>query len=88
MTDLAHHPVPDVDDAVERSCRKRSFLRLPVPIDTGRLLSDYASIPDDLWGVSYWDNHCSIDVLLLRGGTEGNKNDFASSGVSNTPVLE
>ena len=37
-----------------------------MPVDVDRLRAEYDSIPGDAWGVSYWDVHCSIDVLLLR----------------------
>lgn len=69
------------------ACSKRSFLRLPVQIDTARLLEEYRGIPEQAWGVSHWDVHCSIDVLLLRGGTKGDAEDFTTSEVADAPVL-
>ena len=66
---------------------KRSFLRLPVAIDKERLVAEFNRIPADAWGVSHWDVHCSIDVLLLRGGAKGNADDFVTDEVSNNPIL-
>jgi len=66
---------------------KRSFLKLPVPIDLPRLLAEYLSIPDEAWGVSHWDVHCSIDVLLLRGGVKGTPDDFVTEDIGNNPIL-
>jgi kumamolisin len=66
---------------------KRSFLKLPVPIDLPRLLAEYNSIPEDAWGVSHWDVHCSIDVLLLRGGAKGTPDDFVTTDIRNNPIL-
>jgi hypothetical protein len=66
---------------------KRSFLRFPVTIDAARLVNEYNSIPADAWGVSHWDVHCSIDVLLLRGGTKGHADDFITDDIQNNPLL-
>jgi hypothetical protein len=69
-------------------CVKQSFLKLPVPIDATRLLDEFGRIPTDAWGVSHWDVHCSIDVLLLRGGTKGKAEDFTTAEVTSNPILE
>ena len=38
-------------------------------IDLPRLRQEYASIPEDAWMASYWGTiHCSVGMLLLRGG--------------------
>jgi hypothetical protein len=66
---------------------KRSFLRLPVPIDLPRLLAEYRSIQEDAWGVSHWDVHCSIDALLLRGGAKGTPDDYVTTDIVNNPLL-
>jgi hypothetical protein len=63
-------------------------MELPVEIDRGRLLQDYAAIPDSAWGVSHWDVHCSIDVLLLRGGDKGEAADFFTHEIKNNPILD
>lgn len=67
---------------------KRSFLKLPVAIDTARLQQEFSQIPEEAWGVSYWDVHCSVDLLLLRGGNKGTEDDvLITNDVANTPVL-
>jgi hypothetical protein len=68
--------------------KKQNFMRLPIWIDGGKLLRDFAAIPDSAWGVSHWDVHCSIDVLLLRGGDRGEAADFFTQDIKNNPVLE
>ena len=70
------------------NCVKRSFLKLPISIDADRLLKEFDRIAVDAWGVSHWDVHCSIDVLLLRGGTKGKAEDFTTMDVANNPILE
>lgn len=67
--------------------QRRSFLRLPVPIDVSRLVTEYHALPEDIWGMSHWDNHPSVDVLLLRGGKGQGADDFTAERVSNNPVL-
>lgn len=67
--------------------KKRSFLKLPVPIDVDALLGDYQSIPREAWATSHWNIHCSADMLLLRGGATGTAEDFTTSNVSNTEAL-
>jgi kumamolisin len=71
-----------------RACEKRSFLKLPLAIDKPRLLAEFSRIPVSAWGVSHWDVHCSIDVLLLRGGKKGTADDFLTPNVSNNALLE
>lgn len=75
----------DTDEGV---LNKRSFLKIPVSIDRDRILSEFAAIPEEAWGVSHWDVHCSIDVLLLRGGCKGEASDFITREVTNSPILE
>jgi hypothetical protein len=67
---------------------KRSFLKLPVAIDTAQLVQEFGQVPEEAWGVSYWDVHCSVDLLLLRGGNKGTEDDvLITNDVANTPVL-
>ena len=73
---------------IDQACKKKSFLKFPLEIDTQRLLEEYQSIPEHLWGGSHWDVHCSIDMLLLRGGSTGTDEDFTTTDVSNAPILE
>ncbi|MCE9521134.1 MAG: aspartyl/asparaginyl beta-hydroxylase domain-containing protein [Alphaproteobacteria bacterium] len=80
------HPNPKATPE-SRSFAKRSFLKLPVAIDAKRLVDEYNGIPADAWGVSHWDVHCSIDVLLLRGGTTGKADDFTTRAVANAPIV-
>jgi hypothetical protein len=61
--------------------RKRSFLEFDVPLDIHSLLEEFSSIPKSAWQSSYWGNaHCSVGMLLLRGGTSGTEDDFWSPG--------
>jgi len=76
------------DSSLELACAKKSFLKLPVPVETSRLLAEFGQIPEEAWGVSHWDVHCSIDVLLLRGGHKGGAEDFTTRDVVNNPILE
>jgi hypothetical protein len=66
---------------------KRSFLKLPVSVDVERLLDDYRSIPAVCWTTSHWHVHCSSDMLLLRGGQAGTKDDFVATVVSDAAIL-
>lgn len=68
--------------------KKRSFLKLPVEIDIKRLVDEYNSIPEEAWGTSFWDAHCSIDVLTLRAGTNGDDTDYITDNVSDNPILK
>ena len=68
--------------------QKRSFLRFDANIKQDLILKEYKSIPDDSWASSYWGNiHCSIGMLLLRGGTDGNEEDFYSDIINDLPLL-
>lgn len=68
---------------------KRSFLRFDVGIDAGRLADEFRSIPDEAWASSYWGNiHCSVGMLLLRGGDTGTQEDFYSEEVHDNPLLQ
>jgi hypothetical protein len=68
--------------------RKRSFLRFNAPIDQDRLLRDYHAISESAWLSSYWGNvHCSVGMLLLRGGGSGTPEDFYSDEVHDQPLL-
>jgi len=67
---------------------KRSFLRFDCNIDNDKLLQEFHSINADAWESSYWGNiHCSIGMLLLRGGNQGNEFDFFSDQVFDKPIL-
>lgn len=69
--------------------QKRSFLRFDSPVDLPRLIAEYHSIPEDAWQASYWGNiHCSVGMLLLRGGQSGTEEDFFSDKVFDNPVLD
>lgn len=72
---------------LETACTKRSFLKLPVAIDTADLLNEFKNIPETAWGVSHWDVHCSINALLLRGGNKGTDEDFTTNEITNSPIL-
>ena len=68
---------------------KVSFRRFAVSIDNDRLMADYLSIPDQAWANSYWgDVHCSVGMLLLRGGNTGTPEDFYSEQVSDNSLLD
>jgi len=57
--------------------KKKSHIRFSVDLDLTRLLEEYQSIPDEYWSSSYWGNvHCSVGMLLLKGGTKGDESDF------------
>jgi hypothetical protein len=88
MHAAAHRQDPSPATEASPALKKRNFIRFPVAIDRRRLLADYESIPPDAWGVSYWDVHCSIDVLLLRGGDKGDAGDFCAQEIKNNPILE
>ncbi|MGD0379751.1 MAG: aspartyl/asparaginyl beta-hydroxylase domain-containing protein [Acidimicrobiales bacterium] len=67
--------------------QKRSFLQLPVEVDVDRLLEDYHSIPSEAWASTHWDQHCSSNMVLLRGGSQGTEEDFVSSDSVDHDVL-
>ena len=74
---------------LEGKYKKRSFLKLPVSVDLPRLIEEYESIPDDAWASSYWGNvHCSVGMLLLRGGTTGTETDFYTEEIEDHPPLK
>ena len=75
-------------EKIRAACTKKSFLKFPVEIDTTRLLNEYNQIPESAWGGSHWDVHCSVDMVLLRGGNKGTDEDFHTSDVVNTPLLD
>ncbi|HVK80295.1 MAG TPA: aspartyl/asparaginyl beta-hydroxylase domain-containing protein [Verrucomicrobiae bacterium] len=76
-----------VDPSIISDCQKRSFLKLPVAVDREKLLAEYNAIPESAWGASHWDVHCSIDMILLRGGKKGSADDFVTDDVANSPLL-
>ncbi len=66
---------------------KRSFLQLPVTVDVERLIEDYRSVPPQAWASTHWDVHCSANMVLLRGGRQGNAGDFVGSDSVDHDVL-
>ncbi len=69
-----------------RPLAKRSFLKLPIPVDVAALTDEYRSIPRDAWSSSHWSIHCSCNVLLLRGGAAGDERDFTTHDVTDRPT--
>ncbi len=68
---------------------KKNFLRFKTAIDLNKIQAEYDSISADEWLTSYWGNiHCSIGMLLLRGGDKGNSEDFLSDEVFDKPLLD
>lgn len=67
--------------------KKRSFLQLPVTVDIDRLLEDYRSIPAEAWASTHWDMHCSSNMVLLRGGSQGTEDDFDGSDIVDQEIL-
>lgn len=69
--------------------QKRSFLRFDCNIDLEKLRSEYTQLGADIWQTSYWGSiHCSIGMLLLRGGNKGTEFDFFSDRVFDQPILK
>ncbi len=69
--------------------QKRSFLRFDTPVDLQRLTDEYRSIPKNAWQASYCGHiHCSVGMMLLRGGESGTEEDFFSDSVADNPLLE
>lgn len=67
---------------------KQSFLRFDCDIDVTTLVTEFESIDASIWESSYWGTvHCSIGMLLLRGGDRGDELDFFSEQVSDKAVL-
>ena len=74
---------------LDQKYKKRSFLKLPVAIDSSKLLQEFNSIPAQQWASSYWGaTHCSVGMLLLRGGNSGTEADFYSEEVHDNPLLD
>jgi len=67
--------------------KKRSFLQLPVAVDVDRLLEDYRSIPSEAWASTHWDMHCSSNMVLLRGGSQGTEDDFDGTDIVDHEIL-
>jgi hypothetical protein len=67
---------------------KRSFLQLPVTVDVERLMEDYRSIPQEAWASTHWDIHCSSNMVLLRGGSQGTAGDFVGSDNVDHEILD
>jgi hypothetical protein len=69
--------------------QKKSFYQFQVPIDLTKLRKEFNAISDDAWATSYWGEiHCSIGMLLLRGGVKGTEEDFFSEQIEDTAVLQ
>lgn len=67
---------------------KQSFRRFAVDINVDALKRDFARIPDEEWNASYWgDIHCSVGMLLLRGGASGGQEDFYCEDVQDHRLL-
>ena len=72
-----------------KNYHKRSFLRFDCALESARLLDEFQAIKNDSWASSYWGSiHCSIGMLLLRGGDKGTEFDFFSEQVSDKPILD
>ena len=72
-----------------KNYHKRSFLRFKGSVDNETLLQEFESIGGDDWESTYWGNvHCSIGMLLLRGGNQGTEFDYFSDQVFDKPILE
>ena len=68
--------------------KKRSFLRFDCGVDMSQLISEFHSIESQTWESSYWGSvHCSIGMLLLRGGDRGTEYDFFSDQVFDKAIL-
>lgn len=69
--------------------QKKSFLRFDIGVNLETLRSEFNAISSAEWLTSYWGNiHCSIGMLLLRGGNKGNSEDFLSDDVYDHALLE
>lgn len=67
---------------------KKSFYRFDVDIDVATLVDEYLSISEEEWLASYWGNvHCSIGMLLLRGGDSGTSVDFFADEIFDAEIL-
>lgn len=68
---------------------KQSFRRFNIDLDLSRLRAEFESIPSSAWASSYWGSvHCSVGMLLLRGGNRGMQEDFYCDEVVDQPILE
>jgi len=68
---------------------KKSFRRFNIEVDVAQLRSEFLSIPKSYWASSYWGGvHCSVGMLLLRGGNRGVQDDFYCKEVEDHDVLE
>ena len=69
--------------------RKKSFLKFRPTLDGDLLKKEFHSITDDEWASSYWGEiHCSVGMLLLRGGNLGTEADFYSDKVKDKEILQ
>jgi hypothetical protein len=67
---------------------KKSFRRFDIGVDVERLQAEFAAIPQACWASSYWGSiHCSVGMLLLRGGTTGTQDDFYCDQIEDHEVL-
>lgn len=74
---------------LEGKYRKRSFLKFRESFDTDRLRQEVESISPSDWATTYWGNiHCSVGMLLLRGGTTGTAVDFFCEETSDNELLQ
>jgi len=69
--------------------KKRSFIKFDFTVESDLLEEDFSKITEEDWLTSYWGSvHCSVGMLLLRGGNSGTPEDFFCKEVSNQEVLE
>jgi len=68
--------------------QKRSFLKFSPTFDVEKLRQEYAHMEQADWANSYWGKvHCSVGMLLLRGGNTGTEKDFYCDHVEDSPLL-
>ncbi len=68
--------------------QKQSFIRFSHQVDTEKLENDFAKLSSSDWHSSYWGNvHCSVGMILLRGGKKGTPEDFYCSKVYDNTIL-
>lgn len=68
---------------------KRSFRRFDIEPDVDRLLAEVDGIAENEWLSSYWGHvHCSVGMLLLRGGDTGTETDFYAEDCADAKILE
>lgn len=69
--------------------QKRSFLRFDCAINVPTLVAEFDSIDSAVWENSYWGTvHCSVGMLLLRGGDRGDEFDFFSDHTADYKLKE